>query len=118
MKRELIQNVKAIPYTSGNAIAREGFLSAVVAVAAAAEGNVKLEVTHADTAEGAFVAVPDTRLFVDGKAEATGLKAGDIANFDLDLVGCKSFIKVTVSGTAAQGGSCAVVLGDPAQAPV
>lgn len=118
MKRELIQNVKAVPYTSGDTIDRGGFLSAVVAVAAAADGDVKLEVTHADTAEGDFVAVPDTRLVVDGKAEVTGLKAKDIANFDLDLVGCKQFIKVTVSGAAAEGGACAVVLGDPAQAPV
>lgn len=123
MKRELIQNVKAIPYTNGDAIDREGFLSAVVAVSAAAAGKMELKVTHSDTAAGTFVDVPDTRLVVEGEAEVSDLKAGDIANFDIDLVGCKQFIKVTVSGTAAtvaEGGTlaCAVVLGDPAQAPV
>lgn len=123
MKRELIQNVKAIPYTNGDAIDREGFLSAVVAVSAAAAGKMELKVTHSDTATGTFEDVPDTRLVVEGAAEVSGLKAGDIANFDIDLVGCKQFIKVTVSGTAAtvaEGGTlaCAVVLGDPAQAPV
>lgn len=118
MKRELIQNVKAIPYTSGEAIDRAGLLSAVCAVKAAADGDVKVEVTHGDTAEGDFVAVPDACLFVGGGKEAAGLKTGDIANFDIDLVGCKQFVKLTVSGTAAEGAACAVVLGDPAQAPV
>ena len=119
MKRELIQNVKAIPYTSGEAIDREGFLSAACAVKAAAAGGMKVEVTHADTADGTFEAVPDVCLFVGGGAEAKDLKAGDIANFDIDLVGCKKFVKLTVSGDAAgEGASCSVVLGDPAQAPV
>lgn len=119
MKRELIQNVKATPYTSGEAIDRAGFLSAVCAVKAAAAGGMKVEVTHADTADGTFEAVPDACLFVGGGAEAADLKAGDIANFDIDLVGCKQFVKLTVSGDAAgEGASCAVVLGDPAQAPV
>ena len=64
-------------------------------------------------------AVPDVCLFVGGGAEAKDLKAGDIANFDIDLVGCKKFVKLTVSGDAAgEGASCSVVLGDPAQAPV
>lgn len=123
MKRELIQNVKAIPYTSGEAIDRAGFLSAVCAVKAAAAGNMKVAVTHADTSTGTFEAVPDACLFVGGGDEAKDLKAGDIANFDIDLVGCKRFVKVTASGTAATPASggvlvCAVVLGDPAQAPV
>lgn len=118
MKRELVQNVKAIPYTNGDVIDREGFLSAVVAVSAAADGKMELKVTHSDTADGTFVDVTDTRLVVEGKAEVDGLKANDIANFDIDLVGCKQFIKVTVSGTASEGAACAVVLGDPAQAPV
>ena len=113
MKRELIQNVKAIPYTSGEAIDRAG------AVKAASDGAMKVAVTHADTADGTFEAVPDACLFVGGGAEAANLKAGDIANFDIDLVGCKQFVKLTVSGDAAgEGASCAVVLGDPAQAPV
>lgn len=123
MKRELIQNVKAIPYTSGEAIDRAGFLSAVCAVKAAAAGNMKVAVTHADTSTGTFEAVPDACLFVGGGDEAKDLKVGDIANFDIDLVGCKQFVKLTVSGavaTVAEGATlgCSLVLGDPAQAPV
>lgn len=126
MKRELIQNVKAIPYTSGGVIDRTGFLSAVVAVSALAAGNVKLAVTHADAADGTFEAVADERLVMSGTDEATGLKADDIANFDLDLLGCKPFIKITLSGDAAATGSgetaktaaCAVVLGDAVAQPV
>lgn len=126
MKRELIQNVKAIPYTSGEVIDRTGFLSAVVAVSALAAGNVKLEVTHADAADGTFEAVTDTGLVVCGPSEVTDLKAADIANFDLDLLGCKHFIKINLSGTAAATGSgetaktaaCAVVLGDHHAQPV
>ena len=52
MKRELLQNVKAIPYASGDVIDRTGFLSAVVAVSALAAGNVKLAITHADASDG------------------------------------------------------------------
>lgn len=123
MKRELIQNVKVIPYTNGDAIDREGFLSAVCAVKAAAAGDMTVAVTHSDTATGTFENVPDACLFVGGGASASDLKAGDIANFDIDLVGCKQFVKLTASGAAAtpaSGGTlaCAVVLGDPAQAPV
>ena len=126
MKRNLIQNVKAIPYTSGEVIDRTGFLSAVVAVSALAAGSVKLEVTHADTAGGTFEAVKDERLVMGGADEVKDLKTGDIANFDLDLLGCKNFIKVTLSGDAAVSGSgdsaktaaCAVVLGDHHTQPV
>lgn len=126
MKRNLIQNVKAIPYTSGEVIDRTGFLSAVIAVSALAAGGVNLEVTHADTATGTFEAVEDERLVMGGANEVKELKAGDIANFDLDLLGCKNFIKVTLSGDAAATGSgdtaktaaCAVVLGDHYAQPV
>lgn len=126
MKRNLIQNVKAIPYTSGSVIDRTGFLSAVVAVSALAAGGVKLEVTHADTATGTFETVTDKLLMASGPTEVKDLKTGDLANFDLDLVGCKPFIKVTLSGTAAVSGSgdsaksaaCAVVLGDHYAQPV
>lgn len=118
MKKELLQNIKTIPYTSGNVIDRTGFLSAVVAVAAAAAGDVKIVVTHADAADGTFEAVTDTGLIVGGTDEATGLAANDVANFDLDLVGCKPFIKVTLSGTAAADAAAAVVLGDHNTQPV
>ena len=68
----------------------------------------------------------DERLVMGGADEVKDLKTGDIANFDLDLLGCKNFIKVTLSGDAAASGSgdsaktaaCAVVLGDHHTQPV
>ena len=116
MKKELLQNVKVLPYKSGDTIDRAGFLSAVIAVAAKADGNVKVAVTHSNAADGTFEAVSDEKLFVGGNGEAMGLTAADVADFDVDLVGCKPFIKVTVSGAAA--GDCAVVLGDKNTQPV
>ena len=118
MKRELLQNVKTIPYTSGDVIDRTGFLSAIAAVCTKTAGSIKLEVTHADAADGTFETVSDTRLFVSGNGETDGLKAGETANFDLDLIGCKPFIKITLSGTAAEGSAAAVVLGDHCVQPV
>ena len=94
MKKELLQNVKVLPYKSGDAIDRAGFLSAVIAVAAKADGDVKIVVTHSDTADGTFEAVSDEKLFVGGNGEAAGLTAADVTNFDVDLAGCKPFIKV------------------------
>lgn len=126
MKRELLQNVKVQPYTSGEVIDRAGFLSGIIAVAAVAAGDVKVAVTHCDTATGTFEDVADEKLFVGGGDEAKDLKVAEVANFDLDLVGCKQFIKITLSGTAAATGSgesaktaaCAVVLGDTSVQPV
>ena len=75
MKRELIQNVKVTPYTSEDAIDRDGFLSAA------------------------------------------------LVNFDLDLVGCKQFIKIKVEVVCTGGSSAsctataALVLGDKAYTP-
>lgn len=118
MKRELLQNVKTLPYTSGSVIDRAGFLSAVIAVAAAAAGDMKVAITHSDTADGTFEAVSDEKLFVDSSDEAKGLEANEVADFDVDLLGCKQFIKVTLSGTASANAACAVVLGDKNTQPV
>ena len=116
MKRELLKNVMVLPYASGSVVDREGFLSAVLGVSAVAAGDLKVTVTHSDTADGTFEAVSDEKLFVGGNGEAAGLTAADVTNFDVDLAGCKPFIKVTVSGTAA--GDCAIVLGDKNTRPV
>ena len=62
MKRELIQNIKVIPYKSGDAIDRERFLSGVLAVSlGAATGEptgitVKIAVTECDTQAGGYTA--------------------------------------------------------------
>ena len=58
MKRELLENVKVQPYTSGSAIDREGYLSAVLGVSlGAATGTptgitVKVTFTECDTESG------------------------------------------------------------------
>lgn len=114
MKRALFNNIKAQPYTSGTAIDRDGFLSAVLAVDASDTGKVKVEVTHGDTSAGSFEPVNDPRLFVDCAEEVTA-ENGDTVVFKIDLVGCKQFVKFAITGDAD---GCALVLGDAAQAPV
>lgn len=60
MKRELLENVKVQPYTSGDAIDREGYLSAVLGVSlGAATGTptgitVKVTFTECDTEGGSY----------------------------------------------------------------
>lgn len=114
MKRALFDNIKAQPYTSNTAIDRDGFLSAVLAVKASDAGEVKVAVTHGDTAAGSFEAVDDPRLFVDCAEKATA-ENGDTVVFNIDLLGCKQFVKFAITGSAD---GCALVLGDAAQAPV
>ena len=60
MKRELFQNITAIPYTSGEAINREGFLSAVIGANVASGGTMIVKVEHSDDGE-TFVPVTDAR---------------------------------------------------------
>lgn len=119
MKRELIQNILPIPLgTEEEAIDRSGFLSAVVAVKPKGSGELTLKVTHADTKEGSYVDVPDTKLFVNGNKVDT-VAEGDLVLFDLDLVGCKQFIKVTLDGAGkGESPAAAIVLGDAATTPV
>lgn len=141
MKRELIQNIKVIPYKSGNAIDREGFLSGVLAVSLSeATGtptgiSVKVAITECDTSAGSFSAVKDKQVFADKIADDDGaitLEAdaagGDLFNIDLDLIGCKQFVKATVTVTCTGDSSptctatctatCAIALGDTANQPV
>lgn len=117
MKRNLIQNIKAMPLGE-EAIDREGFLSAVVAAKAGAEGELTVTVKDCDTAEGSFEEVKDPMLIIDGKASVSEVKTNDIVNFDIDLLGCKRYIKVEIGGAAKGEGAAVIVLGDPAKAPV
>lgn len=119
MKRELIQNVKVTPYTSEDAIDRDGFLSAVLGVLVGTPTGsptglaVKLTVTECDTESGSYTPAADKLIPVD--------KA--LVNFDLDLVGCKQFIKIKVEVVCTGGSSAsctataALVLGDKAYTP-
>lgn len=123
MKRNLLQNVKVQPYASGDVIERTGFLSGILGAKIGTTGTLTLTVTHCDTADGTFEAVPDERLFPDKKItggvnNVEGLTADDIVNIDVDLVGCKNFVKITASGTAATSTTFALALGDAAVQPV
>lgn len=137
MKRELLENVKVQPYTSGDAIDREGYLSAVLGVSlSAATGTptgitVKVTFTERDTEDGSYTPVAD-KLVVPGKTtDDTGAvtieadpAGSELHNIDIDLVGCKQFIKATVAVECTGGTSpsctatCAIALGDKNVQPV
>lgn len=137
MKRELLENVKVQPYTSGDAIDREGYLSAVLGVSlGAATGThtgitVKVTFTECDTKSGSYTPVAD-KLVVPGKTtDDTGAvtieadpAGSELHNIDIDLVGCKQFIKATVAVECTGGSTpsctatCAIALGDKNVQPV
>lgn len=136
MKRELFDNVMVIPNASGAVIDREGFLSAVFAADVGSftgdptSASLSIKVEHCDTDSGSFEAVPDTKLdpehtAVNGVLPAIAVNDGEIVQVNLDLLGCKRYIKVTSTislegGTspAASSAAYALVLGDPTEAPV
>lgn len=128
MKRELFQNVLAMPYTSGEAIIREGYLSAVIGAVVGAEGKLTVTIEHSDDGT-TFVPVTDPLVFPEKKTEdgkfifekpvgaedAEGtVDAEGVVNIDVDLVGLMNFVKFTVEGSA----SLVVVLGDSTVQPV
>lgn len=140
MKRELIENVKVQPYTSAAVIDRAGFLSGILAVNIAAPtgsptaAKLTVKFTECDTSNGSFAVVNDKHVVVDEALNASGeveyevdetaTTGGLVSNIDLDLVGCKQYVKITctVSFTGgtnpAASASYALALGDPAVAPV
>lgn len=137
MKRELIQNVKVQPYTSAAVIDRFGFQSGILAVKVGTPTGsptglaVKLTLTECDTADGTFVAVADEAAVIDKPLDSTGsvsvetdAAGGGLVNFDIDLVGCKPFIKATVEMVCTGGtnpscsATAALALGDSYAQPV
>ena len=125
MKRELLENVKVQPYTSGDAIDREGYLSAVLGVSlGAATGTptgitVKVTFTECDTEGGSYTPVAD-KLVVPGKTtDDTGA-----VTIEADPTGSEQFIKATVAVECTGGSSpsctatCAIALGDKNVQPV
>lgn len=136
MKRQLFKNVSVVVTPSGKVVDREGFLSAILAVSVGEVTgtpdkvtlSVKLE--HADTKDGEFKEVPDTMLnpeqaTVQGGIPDREIESGQELAIDIDLLGCKKFIKVTPTITfkggttpAAAGAGYAMVLGDPSESPV
>ena len=142
MKRELFQNITAIPYKSGDAINREGFLSAVIGANVSSGAEVTITVTHSDDGK-TYEAVTDKLVFPEAQTKGGVLKftaptveaviaedakngetsatsagstpAGMLVGIDVDLVGLKNFVKFAVTGAET---ALAVVLGDAAVQPV
>lgn len=122
MKRELIQNVKVQPYTSGDALDRTGFLSGVIGAVIGTAGALTLTVTHSDD-NTTFEAVTDKLVFPEKQTEGgtfttEELAVGDVVNIDIDLLGLKNYVKITASGAAATSTTLAIALGDKHVQPV
>ena len=120
MKRALFDTVTVLPFESGSVTSRMGYESAILALTVATGGKAAVQVEHCDTEDGTFEAVPDTRLFVDnpvdkdGNAIVTNESPADaVANLNIDLIGCKEWVKITVTGAEA----AALVLGDATNQP-
>ena len=132
MKKKLIDSCRVRPYTSGAAIDRQNFGSAVLGlkVAAATGSPLKLVLTESDASSGTFAAVSDKQALIGGLLDADGAVTMDIpvaggeAQIGIDLTGCKRFVKITgtvsfTGGTTpAATATYALALGDPAQEPV
>lgn len=137
MKKKLIDSCRVRPYTSGAAIDRQNFGSAVLGLkVAAATGSptaaaLKLVLTESDTSSGTFATVSDKQALIGGLLDADGAVTMDIpvaggeAQIGIDLTGCKRFVKITgtvisfTDGTTpAATATYALALGDPAQEPV
>lgn len=136
MKRALLENVKVTPYTSEDVIDREGFLSAVLGVLVGSPTgsptgmSVKVTFTESDEESGSYTPVADKKLVLDhtldeGKLELETDAAGSqLINVDLDLVGCKRYVKAKVEMVCSGGTSpsctatCALVLGDASEMPI
>ena len=94
--------------------------------------TVKIAVTECDTQAGGYTAVKDKHVFIDHTADGGGRyhpspptsPATSCNNLDLDLAGCKKFIKITVTvncagdSTPKCDATCAIALGDNAVQPV
>ena len=117
MKRNLFGNVKVLPCASGTVVDREGFLSAVIAANASADDTLTFTVTESDSADGTFANVADEHVTMGRGVSALPAKKGEALNIDLDLVGCKRFIKVEAVWAKSTTVSCALVLGDPVKTP-
>lgn len=140
MKKKLIDSCRVRPYTSGAAIDRQNFGSAVLGLKVAAATDsptdsptaaaLKLVLTESDASSGTFAAVSDKQALIGGLLDADGAVTMDIpvaggeAQIGIDLTGCKRFVKITgtvsfTGGTTpAATATYALALGDPAQEPV
>ena len=136
MKRELFDNVSVVVVASGAGVDRDGFLSAVFAASVGAitgsptSAKLTVKVEHCDTADGTFELASDTMLDPEhmtagGVLKEIAVESKDALQMNLDLLGCKRYIKITPSisftgGTSPAAGAAAyaLVLGDPVGSPV
>lgn len=138
MKREILQNIKVYPYTSEDVIEREDFISGILGVKVGTPTGsptglaIKLTITESDAANGTFTAASDKNVILDKTpldengsiVVDTDVVGGELVNFDLDLIGCKNFIKVKVEAVCTGGTSAActvtsaLALGDSKNQPV
>ena len=121
MKRALFDTVAVLPFESGSIVPRGGYESAILAVTVATGTKASVSVEHCDTEDGSFETVADSRLFIDNPVDVSGgaiidndAPADAVANLNIDLVGCKEYIKITITG----GTSAALALGDATDHPV
>lgn len=122
MKRELLQNVKVQPLTSGNAVEKTGFLSGIIGAVIGTAGALTITITHSDD-NATYEAVTDKMVFPDKQTEGgtfttEELAKDDVVNIDVDLAGLKNYVKITASGAAASGTTLAIALGDKNVQPV
>ena len=120
MKRALFDTVTVLPFASGNVVDRTGYESAVLAVTVEASQTATIKVETADSTAGPYEPVKDGRIFVDNPVNEDGeavieneAEAQAVANLDIDLIGCKSCVKIT----AANGTIGALALGDATNCP-
>lgn len=136
MKRELFDNVVVRVGATGIAVDRKGFLSAVIAAAigeitgSPTEAKLSVKVEHSDTADGTFTNVEDTMINPEhasreGILSVVTVESEAVLQINMDLLGCKRYIKVTptiafTGGTSpsAAYAAYALVLGDPIDSPV
>lgn len=140
MKRAILKTVKVAPYTSDDAIDREGFLSGVIGVKVGTPTGsptalaVKAVFTHSDASDGTFTVCGDKLIVLDKTLDDDGAVSietdkagGELVNIDCDFVGCKRYVKATISvvctgGTGGTSAACtataAIALGDKNENPV
>lgn len=104
MKRALFDTVTVLPFASGNVVDRTGYESAVLAVTVEASQTATIKVETADSTAGPYEPVKDSRIFVDNPVNEDGeavieneAEAQAVANLDIDLIGCKSCVKITAT---------------------
>lgn len=119
MKRNLYGSIKAMPYTSGKAVDRKGYLSAVLAAGAKRGPERWLWPSPSATQRAAPLRQWRMNVWPMGRdLSSIAVGQNELVAVDLDLVGCKQYIKVTVTPGGSAAATYALVLGDPARMPV